>query len=155
VLGGERSLHEQVVPGGLADLTQSTIRRRTGHERISVRGGRGAGQRVIRKVSRRLLPFMGLVFFINYLDRTNIGFGKLTMSKDLGLTDTMFGLAMFLAAILVLLLRGAPARITSTSRTRTLTSRISRWTTWCSCSRLAKGSGRARVVEMGIQGRKA
>jgi MFS transporter, ACS family, tartrate transporter len=51
------------------------------------------GQRVIRKVSRRLLPFMGLLFFVNYLDRTNIGFGKLTMSKDLGLTDTMFGLA--------------------------------------------------------------
>jgi MFS transporter, ACS family, tartrate transporter len=50
-------------------------------------------QRVIRKVSRRLLPFMGVLFFINYLDRTNIGFGKLTMSKDLGLTDTMFGLA--------------------------------------------------------------
>ena len=51
------------------------------------------GQRVIRKVSRRLVPFMGLLYFINYLDRTNIGFGKLTMSKELGLTDTMFGLA--------------------------------------------------------------
>jgi len=51
------------------------------------------GQRVIRKVSRRLVPFMGLLYFINYLDRTNIGFAKLTMSKELGLTDTMFGLA--------------------------------------------------------------
>jgi len=51
------------------------------------------GQRVIRKVSRRLVPFMGLLYFINYLDRTNIGFAKLTMSEDLGLTDTMFGLA--------------------------------------------------------------
>lgn len=55
--------------------------------------GEALGERVIRKVSRRLLPFMGLLFFVNYLDRTNIGFGKLTMSKDLGLTDTMFGLA--------------------------------------------------------------
>ena len=51
------------------------------------------GQRVIRKVARRLVPFMGLLYFINYLDRTNIGFAKLTMSEDLGLTDTMFGLA--------------------------------------------------------------
>jgi len=51
------------------------------------------GNRVIRKVSRRLLPFMGLLYFINYLDRTNIGFAKLTMSTDLGLTETMFGLA--------------------------------------------------------------
>ncbi|MBC7595716.1 MAG: MFS transporter, partial [Kineosporiaceae bacterium] len=51
------------------------------------------GQRVIRKVARRLVPFMGLLYFINYLDRTNIGFAKLTMSEDLGLTETMFGLA--------------------------------------------------------------
>ncbi len=55
--------------------------------------GEDVGQRVIRKVTRRLVPFMGLLYFINYLDRTNIGFAKLTMSKDLGLTDTMFGLA--------------------------------------------------------------
>jgi len=51
------------------------------------------GRRVIRKVSRRLVPFMGLLYFINYLDRTNIGFAKLTMSEDLKLTETMFGLA--------------------------------------------------------------
>lgn len=55
--------------------------------------GEEVGQRVIRKVTRRLVPFMGLLYFINYLDRTNIGFAKLTMSKDLGLTETMFGLA--------------------------------------------------------------
>jgi len=54
---------------------------------------REVGRRVIRKVSRRLLPFMGLLYFVNYLDRTNIGFAKLTMSKDLALTETMFGLA--------------------------------------------------------------
>ena len=50
-------------------------------------------RRVLRKVVRRLIPFMGLLYFINYLDRTNIGFAKLTMSKDLVLTETMFGLA--------------------------------------------------------------
>ena len=44
---------------------------------------REVGRQVIRKVSRRLLPFMGLLYFVNYLDRTNIGFAKLTMSKDL------------------------------------------------------------------------
>ena len=54
---------------------------------------REVGRQVIRKVSRRLLPFMGLLYFVNYLDRTNIGFAKLTMSKDLALTETMFGLA--------------------------------------------------------------
>jgi MFS family permease len=37
--------------------------------------------------------FLGLLYFVNYLDRTNIGFAKLTMSEDLGLTETMYGLA--------------------------------------------------------------
>ena len=50
-------------------------------------------RRTIRKVVLRLLPFLGLLYFINYLDRTNIGFAKLTMSDDLGLTQTAFGLA--------------------------------------------------------------
>ena len=43
-------------------------------------------RRTIRKVALRLLPFLGLLYFINYLDRINIGFAKLTMSDDLGLT---------------------------------------------------------------------
>jgi MFS family permease len=51
------------------------------------------GRHVIRKVMRRLIPFMGALYFINYLDRTNIGFAKLTMSADLGLNNTMYGLA--------------------------------------------------------------
>lgn len=51
------------------------------------------GRQVIRKVSRRLIPFMAVLYFVNYLDRTNIGFAQLTMSKELGLTATMFGLA--------------------------------------------------------------
>ena len=47
----------------------------------------------LRKVAWRLVPFLGLLYFVNYLDRTNIGFAKLTMSEDLGLTETMYGLA--------------------------------------------------------------
>lgn len=42
------------------------------------------GRRTVRKVARRLVPFIGLLYFVNYLDRTNIGFAKLTMSEDLG-----------------------------------------------------------------------
>lgn len=51
------------------------------------------GRRVVRKVSRRLLPFMVLLYVVNYLDRTNIGFAKLTMNADLGMSETAFGLA--------------------------------------------------------------
>ncbi|WP_032390534.1 MFS transporter [Rhodococcoides fascians] len=49
--------------------------------------------RVVKKVARRIIPFLGLAYFVNYLDRTNIGLAKLTMSAELGLTETMFGLA--------------------------------------------------------------
>lgn len=49
--------------------------------------------RVMRKVALRLIPFLGLAYFLNYIDRTNIAFAKLTMSEDLGLTETAYGLA--------------------------------------------------------------
>jgi len=48
---------------------------------------------VIRKVSRRLVPFLFLLYVFSYLDRINIGFAALSMNKELGLTATMFGIA--------------------------------------------------------------
>ena len=57
------------------------------------------GRSALRKIAWRLVPFLGLLYFINHLDRTNIGFAKLTMSEDLGLTETMFGLAAGLFSI--------------------------------------------------------
>jgi MFS family permease len=48
----------------------------------------------IRKVAVRLVPFVALMFFINYLDRTAIGFAAPNgMNKDLGLTAAQFGFA--------------------------------------------------------------
>jgi hypothetical protein len=46
----------------------------------------------IRKATRRLLPFLLLLYFINYIDRINIGFAALTMNKALGLTASQFGI---------------------------------------------------------------
>ncbi|WP_285750160.1 MFS transporter [Lentzea sp. NBRC 105346] len=41
-----------------------------------------------------LVPFLCLLYFVNYLDRVNIGFaGPNGMSKELGLTATVFGFA--------------------------------------------------------------
>ena len=48
---------------------------------------------VIRKVTRRLFPFMILLTMINFLDRVNIGYAALTMNKDLGLDPAIFGFA--------------------------------------------------------------
>jgi D-galactonate transporter len=47
--------------------------------------------RTIRKVSARLIPFLIVCYFVAYLDRVNVGFAALTMNKDLGLTNAMFG----------------------------------------------------------------
>lgn len=48
----------------------------------------------IKKVSLRLVPFVALMFFINYLDRTAIGFaGPNGMTQDLGMTAAQFGFA--------------------------------------------------------------
>jgi MFS family permease len=48
----------------------------------------------IRKVALRLVPFVALMFFINYLDRTAIGFAAPNgMNEDLGLTAAQFGFA--------------------------------------------------------------
>src|ERR1700728_269316 len=47
--------------------------------------------RTIAKVSRRLVPFLILCYFVAYLDRVNVGFAALTMNQDLGLSQTAFG----------------------------------------------------------------
>ncbi|GAB3577282.1 MFS transporter [Amycolatopsis endophytica] len=48
---------------------------------------------VIRKLTWRFLPFLGLCYIVLYMDRLNIGVAALTMNADLGLSATAFGLA--------------------------------------------------------------
>src|ERR1700678_1797103 len=50
------------------------------------------GQRARRRIARRLLPFLFVLYFIAYLDRVNVGFAGLEMSRNLGFTDRVFGL---------------------------------------------------------------
>jgi len=47
---------------------------------------------IVRKVSRHLMPVLGLMYLIAYIDRQNIGYAKLQMVGDLGLTETSYGL---------------------------------------------------------------
>lgn len=54
----------------------------------------GTGRSAMTKVTRRLIPFLGLLYLVNYLDRVNIGFaGPNGMNDELGMTATMFGFA--------------------------------------------------------------
>src|SRR4029450_8128687 len=50
------------------------------------------GDRTIRKVKRRVPPLIVVLYFIAFLDRKNVGFAKLTMSEDIGLSATAYGL---------------------------------------------------------------
>ena len=45
----------------------------------------------IRKIMKRLVPFLCLCYFIAYLDRVNVGFAALQMNAALGLDAGMFG----------------------------------------------------------------
>jgi D-galactonate transporter len=47
--------------------------------------------RTIAKVSKRLVPFLVVCYFVAYLDRVNVSFAALTMNQDLGLSQTAFG----------------------------------------------------------------
>ena len=52
--------------------------------------------RTTRKVRRRILPFVFVLFIIAALDRNNIGFAALTMNAQLGIDSQQFG---FIAAM--------------------------------------------------------
>jgi len=43
------------------------------------------------KVTRRFVAFLVICYFVAYLDRVNVGFAKLTMDADLGISETAFG----------------------------------------------------------------
>jgi ACS family tartrate transporter-like MFS transporter len=47
---------------------------------------------VIRKLTLRLVPFLFLLYIVAYLDRINVGFAALQMQRQLGLSDTAYGL---------------------------------------------------------------
>src|ERR1700704_7009250 len=47
--------------------------------------------RVFAKCAWRLIPFMMLLYLVNYIDRVNVGFAALTMNKDLGFSPATYG----------------------------------------------------------------
>src|ERR1051326_3222159 len=46
------------------------------------------------KVAYRLLPFVFLLYVVNYIDRVNVSFANLRMSADLGFSDRVYGLGV-------------------------------------------------------------
>lgn len=50
-------------------------------------------KRTVRKITLRIIPFVFLLYIVNYIDRANIGYASLQMNTELGLTSQAFGLA--------------------------------------------------------------
>jgi len=50
------------------------------------------GASVILKISKRLLPFLFLLYIVAYVDRINVGFAALQMQAQLGFSDAVYGL---------------------------------------------------------------
>jgi MFS transporter, ACS family, tartrate transporter len=46
-----------------------------------------------RKIAWRLIPFLMLLYMVAYLDRVNISFAALTMNRDLGISESVYGFA--------------------------------------------------------------
>ena len=50
--------------------------------------------RARRRIAYRLLPFVFLIYVVNYIDRVNVSFANLRMSADLGFSDRVYGLGV-------------------------------------------------------------
>jgi ACS family tartrate transporter-like MFS transporter len=56
------------------------------------RAGATLEQATLAKVSRRLVPFLLLLYIVAWLDRVNVGFAALQMNQELGFSATVYGL---------------------------------------------------------------
>ena len=46
-----------------------------------------------RKIAWRLVPFLVILYMVAFLDRVNISFAALTMNRDLGISESVYGFA--------------------------------------------------------------
>jgi sugar phosphate permease len=51
----------------------------------------GIAERTRRKITRRLMPFLFVLYIISYLDRVNLGYASLEMTRELGFSNEVFG----------------------------------------------------------------
>ena len=49
-------------------------------------------KRTVSKVFWRLMPFLGFLYIVAFLDRVNVGYAALMMNKDLGFSNAIYGL---------------------------------------------------------------
>jgi len=67
------------------------------------------GDRTRHHIALRLLPFLFLLYIVNYIDRTNVAYAMIGMSRDLGFSNRVFGMGagIFFLSYLALQMPGA------------------------------------------------
>lgn len=99
VLGSDSCPEKCLVVGGLSQGTDGKIARRyciCNTPEVSILTSIGIAKPMhplYRKISRRLVPFLVLLYLVAFLDRVNVSFAALTMNRDLHIGEGMFGLA--------------------------------------------------------------
>ncbi len=69
-----------------------------------------AGEKTLKKVTNRLIPYMFSLYILSYLDRINVSFAGLQMYTDLKMTDEAFGFGLAIFFIGYFLF-GAPGNL--------------------------------------------
>jgi ACS family tartrate transporter-like MFS transporter len=65
-------------------------------ERVGTQDDSDLAAATMRRVSLRLLPFLFILYIVNYLDRSNVALAALTMNRDLQFSATVYGLGVSL-----------------------------------------------------------
>lgn len=81
-----------------------------------------------RKIAVRLLPFLFLLYIVNYVDRTNIAYAAIGMTRDLGFSDRVFGMGagIFFISYLALQVPGSLA-VERWSARKTISASLIAW----------------------------
>ena len=65
-----------------------------GTSRAGVLADAALVDRTRHQTALRLLPFLFVLYIVNYLDRTSVAYAAIGMSRDLGFSDRVFGLGV-------------------------------------------------------------
>ena len=61
------------------------------HRESAINGAVIEPERILRRVFWRLIPFLFTLYVFAYLDRVNLSFAALSIRRDLGFSDTVYG----------------------------------------------------------------
>lgn len=100
-------LYSLPAPGSLSVTQREDVLRSASS--VTAPAAAQAADNARRRIALRLLPFLFILYVVNYLDRTSVAYGALGMSRDLGFSDRVLGLGagVFFISYVALQIPGA------------------------------------------------